>query len=250
MMHGHLVDFHCHLDLYPDMESAITTAERFGVYTLAVTTTPRAWPRNLALTCRTRFVRSALGLHPQLVATHGDEFGLWEKYLPQTRYVGEVGLDAGPRFYRSIDLQKQIFKRVLLNCAAEGGKILSVHSVRAVTAVLDLLEAHLPTGKGQVVLHWFTGSNAELRRAVQLGCLFSVNAQMIQSNRGRNLVSEIPLDRLLTETDGPFTQVGARAAAPGDVAGTVEALSELRQVPVDQLTARIRTTLRNLLASS
>lgn len=48
-----LVDFHCHLDLYPDHQAAVQASEDAGVFTLAVTTTPRAWPRNheLALRC-------------------------------------------------------------------------------------------------------------------------------------------------------------------------------------------------------
>src|SRR5690606_18577808 len=101
------VDFHCHLDLYPDREAAIARAEAARIYTLTVTTTPKAWPRNHELTRGTRYVRAALGLHPQLVAERAGELPLWERHLPETRYVGEVGLDAGPRFYRSLDAQKR-----------------------------------------------------------------------------------------------------------------------------------------------
>jgi Tat protein secretion system quality control protein TatD with DNase activity len=50
-------------------------------------------------------VRAALGLHPQLVAERAGELPLWERHLPETRYVGEVGLDAGPRFYKALDAQ-------------------------------------------------------------------------------------------------------------------------------------------------
>jgi TatD DNase family protein len=163
-MASRLVDFHCHLDLYPDPVAAIADAEATGVYTLTVTTTPRAWPRNLTLTKHTRHVRAALGLHPQLVAEHSNEISLWEDHLHETRYVGEVGLDAGPRYFRSLDLQKQIFERILKQCAKAGGKILTVHSVRAAKAVLDLVEAHLPSSQGKVVLHWFTGSKSDARQ--------------------------------------------------------------------------------------
>ena len=97
-MNSRLVDFHCHLDLYPDPVAAIADAEAAGVYTLTVTTTPKAWPRNLALTQGTSRVRAALGLHPQLVSERSSEISLWETYLPEARYVGEVGLDAGPRY--------------------------------------------------------------------------------------------------------------------------------------------------------
>ena len=165
------VDFHCHLDLYPDHEAAIAAAEAASVYTLTVTTTPKAWPRNRDLTERTRFVRAALGLHPQLVADRAHELRDWEQYLHEARFIGEVGLDAGPRFYKSLDQQKRVFRTILQRCAEAGDKVLTVHSVRSASAVLDTIEAHLPSGRGKVVLHWFTGSRAEARRAVQ-ACVF------------------------------------------------------------------------------
>lgn len=103
-----LVDFHCHLDLYPDLAAAVSESERRGIYTLAVTTTPKAWSRNYALASRTKYVRAALGLHPQLVSERAGELRLWESLLPQAPYVGEVGLDAGPNFYKSIDLLRGV----------------------------------------------------------------------------------------------------------------------------------------------
>ena len=178
-MSSPLVDFHCHLDLYPDHEEQVRRCEREGVFTLTVTTTPKAWARNYELTAHTKYVRAALGLHPQLVAERATEIGLWRELLPRTRYVGEVGLDAGPRFYKSLAAQKTIFQSVLQECAKVEGKILTVHSVRTATPVLDMIEAYLPPPKGAVVLHWFTGTAAEARRAIDLGCYFSINAQML-----------------------------------------------------------------------
>ena len=148
------VDFHCHLDLYPDFEAAIAKAEAARIYTLTVTTTPKAWPRNHALTRGTRYVRAALGLHPQLVAERAGELALWELYLPETRYIGEVGLDASPRFYKSLNSQKQVFRTILERSADVGGKIITVHSVRCVPMVLEMVERHLPRNRGVVVLHW------------------------------------------------------------------------------------------------
>lgn len=237
------VDFHCHLDLYPDHEAAIARAEAAAVYTLAVTTTPKAWPRNSALTRSTRYVRAALGLHPQLVTERADELPLWERHLAETRFVGEVGLDAGPRFYRSLDLQKRIFRRVLECCALAGGKILTVHSVRSVTPVLDLIEECLPRDRGAVVLHWFTGSRSEAKRAAALGCWFSINAAMAASTRGRQLIAELPIDRILTETDGPFTEHAGRPAEPADAFACAEALAEIMSVSTESVS---RTVLFNL----
>lgn len=241
------VDFHCHLDLYPDLEAAIAKAEAARIYTLTVTTTPKAWPRNYELTRHTRFVRAALGLHPQLVAERAGELPLWERHLSETRYVGEVGLDAGPRFYKSLDTQKRVFRGILERCAEAGDKVLTVHSVRSVPAVLDMVEQYLPQDRGTVVLHWFTGSNSEARRAAALGCYFSINAEMTRTDRGRSLVSCLPIDRILTETDGPFTLVDDRPSEPSDVKATVAAIADVRLITIDAVTTSIRSNLRSLL---
>ena len=245
-----LVDFHCHLDLYPDHQVAVQESENAGVFTLAVTTTPRAWPRNHELAQRTRHVRAALGLHPQLVADRAGELDLWDRYLPETRYVGEVGLDAGPRFYKSIDLQKHVFQHVLQRCAEAGGKIITVHSVRAAKTVLDQIESYLPPTRGKVVLHWFTGTKAEAIRAIELGCYFSINAAMLNNQRHSVMVAAIPIDRLLTETDGPFTKTGSRPSKPADVSLVVEALGRLYNVPPATVAAIVRSNLRTLLEHS
>jgi TatD DNase family protein len=241
------VDFHCHLDLYPDHEAAIARAEAARIYTLSVTTTPRAWPRNHELTRDTRYVRAALGLHPQLVAERSGEMLLWERYLSETRYVGEVGLDAGPRFYRSLEAQKHVFRTVLERCAEAGGKILSVHSVRSVPAVLDMIEQYFPRDRGVVVLHWFTGSKSEARRAAALGCYFSVNAEMVRSDRGRALVADLPMDRILTETDGPFTQIDGHPAEPSDMHVTNAVIARVRNVPSHEIARTVQVNLHALL---
>ncbi|MEW6657230.1 MAG: Qat anti-phage system TatD family nuclease QatD [Thermodesulfobacteriota bacterium] len=223
------VDSHCHLDLYPDMMAAINQAEGARIYTLAVTTTPKAWPRNRDLTQHCKYVRAALGLHPQLVAERHGELSLWEKYLPEARYIGEVGLDAGPHFYRSFDLQQQVFVRILKMCAEVGGKILTVHSTRAVKSVLDSIEEHLPRDRGRVILHWFTGNMDEAKRALSLGCYFSISSKMMKSNPARALVAKLPLGRLLTETDGPFTTIDGRPTHPEDAKLAVDAIAIARR---------------------
>lgn len=242
-----LVDFHCHLDLYPDLESAITECEQRGIYTLAVTTTPKAWSRNNQFASRTKHVRAALGLHPQLIAERYEEIGLWESLLPEAKYVGEIGLDAGPRFYKSFDLQVEIFGRILGACAAAGGKVLSVHSVRSAGKVIDMLSTHFPPDRGRAVLHWFTGSVSDARRAVSAGCYFSINRMMLDRPASRRVVASIPTERLLTETDGPFTVFSDRPSKPSDVGATVSELAEVLGRPASEVRDLVGHNLRQLL---
>ena len=240
------VDFHTHLDLYPDLPAAIAACDRRRTATLTVTTTPKAFVRNRKLADVSKFVRVGLGLHPQLVAERAGEIALFEKLIGRSRYVGEVGLDAGPYHYRSLELQKSIFERILRLCAGEGGKILSIHSVRATKQVLDMLELHLPSHRGTAVLHWFSGSLVEVRRGVALGCYFSVNERMLASPNGRPILQEIPEDRLLTETDGPFVERDGQPISAGDVVRAVEEIAAVRERKVLDVQTLIVDNLRKL----
>lgn len=246
-MTASLVDFHCHLDLFPDHAEAIAECERARVYTLAVTTTPQAWPRNQELASRTKYVRAALGLHPQLVSERAHEISIWESHLAAARYIGEVGLDAGPQYHRSLPKQIEVFERVLKCCAEAGGKILSVHSVRAASMVLDRIEAMLPVGRGAVVLHWFTGTRSEATRAMELGCLFSVNYAMLQKEAHRKWIAAAPLESLLTETDGPFTQRDGRPSRPTDVVAVIDELARMRSLEPQAVRNQIAENLRRLV---
>jgi TatD DNase family protein len=242
-----LVDFHCHLDLFRDHAAAVAECERQKIFTLAVTTTPRAWPRNQELAAATKHVRAALGLHPQLVKERAHELAIWREYLPRSRYVGEVGLDAGPAHYASFDAQKAVFETILRDCASQGEKILTVHSVRAAKTVLDMVEALLPAARSTAVLHWFTGTKTEAARAIDLGMYFSINREMLLKDRHRTMVTSLPLNRLLTETDGPFTKIDGRDARPSDVSLTVSELAKLRSLPVPELADIVADNLKRLV---
>lgn len=244
------VDFHCHLDLYRDHAAVIAECDRERVATLAVTTTPKAWKRNRELASGSQHVRVALGLHPQLVAERAGELPLFEAMLPDARYVGEIGLDAGPRFYRSLPEQERIFDRILRACAEQGGKILTVHSVRAVAKVLGHIEAALPQDRGRVILHWFTGTPAEARRAAALGCYFSINSEMLRSPKHRKLVEQLPLKRLLTETDGPFVEIQGAPVRPTSVSSTVRELAAALGTDSSVLATTIISNLRVLVSAA
>ena len=97
------------------------------------------------------------------------------------------------------------------------------------------------------MLHWFTGTKAEAVRALELGCYFSINAAMLDNQRHAAMVAAIPIDRLLTETDGPFTKTGSRPSKPADVAVAVEALGRLHGVPSATVATTVRNNLRSLL---
>jgi len=240
-----MIDFHCHLDLYPDPHRIIRECVERNLYVLSVTTTPSAFAGTSALANGAARVKTALGLHPQLVHERRSELGLFERLLPQTQYVGEVGLDGTPELRPHWADQLAVFTRVLEACGAASGRILSIHSRRAAGPVLDALEKH--PDAGIPILHWFSGTSRELARATELGCWFSVGPAMLLSAKGRNLAAGMPRDRILTETDGPFASVERRSLLPWDVDRAVMALSDLWAEPIEGVEHQIASNLRRLV---
>lgn len=227
----------------------LNECDRHRVATLAVTTTPKTWRRNVELARGSQYVRVALGLHPQLVEHRANEAALFEKLLPETRYVGEVGLDAGPKFYRSFEDQERVFKRILQACSEHGDKILSIHSIRAAAKVLNHLEEHLAPSGSKAILHWFTGSNAEAQRAASLGCYFSINQAMMSNAKSIGIIAGLPLDRLLTETDGPFVDFYGQPIRPKDVSIALEKLARARDLTVEEMRLQILANLNALVST-
>lgn len=85
------------------------------------------------------------------------------------------------------------------------------------------------------------------KRALELGCYFSINAGMLGNEKHAPMMQTIPLDRMLTETDGPFTRAGDRPSQPADVAGVVESLGRLHGLPATNVANLVRDNLRALL---
>jgi TatD DNase family protein len=200
--------------------------------------------RCVSLTRGKQFIRTALGLHPQLVKQRHSELALMLDMLSETRYVGEIGLDFETRDEQERSLQRKIFTTILERCADFRDKVLTVHSRRAAAEVVNLIGDDYPC---KVILHWFSGSRQELEVAISRGFYFSVNPAMIGSGKGRQIVAAIPRDKLLTESDGPFVTVDNRPARPRDVELVVRGLAELDNSSTAQVVNMLRDNFRRIL---
>jgi TatD DNase family protein len=243
-----MIDFHCHLDLYADPRSVVKECIVRRLYVLSVTTTPSAWNQTAALSSGYERIRTALGLHPELAAQRKHELVLFDRLLPNSKYVGEIGLDGSPQFRDGWDDQVSVFEHILSSCRVAGGRIMSIHSRRAASAVLDRLRQE--PGAGVPVLHWYSGSNRDLDRAIDLGCWFSVNPSMMFGAKGRELVRRMPPERILTETDGPFAIMNGQSALPWDVDVVVSQLAEVWRLPRAQAEIRLGSNFRELMGGT
>ena len=239
-----LVDTHCHFDLFRNPRQIVQEAERNRIHSIAVTNTPSVFDPMQRLTNGLRYVRPALGLHPELAIQRASELPIFERKLPETRYVGEVGLD-----YKVVvkpgerAKQRAIFQAILEHCANAGGRILTIHSRRAEADVVAALREYQP---GPFILHWYSGPLKTLSAAVAAGAYFSVNAAMVRSGRSRRLIQEIPLDRMLTESDGPFVQLDGQPARPSSVLKVLTEIASIRGTCPEEVRERVLANLKDL----
>jgi TatD DNase family protein len=201
----------------------LADAEHANVVTVAVTELPSHFQLLQAqLPSRAR-LRIALGFHPLArPSSHAHELGLFRRLLERTDYVGEVGLDGSSEGKSSIARQRETFEAILAMPDIQQ-KVLSVHSRRAETdTVASLLAAEVTA-----ILHWYSGPLAQLERALNGGLYFSVNGAMLKSRNGQRIIAALPRERVVTETDAPYTKAGSRPSEPRDIPHVLAGLSRV-----------------------
>lgn len=176
-----------------------------------------------------------LGVHPQsrdaLAGYSGEAF---TAMLPRFALIGEVGLDGRSG---NLHAQRTVFEDVLQRSHGQP-VIVSIHSSGAIEAVLSLLARHTVRAP---ILHWFGGSVEQIRRAVDLGSYFSVNAAMKDET-----LAAMPPTRIVTETDFPYTRrVGA--LRPGGTEPIEKRLAVLWSCDVGTVRRQLWQTFRAMV---
>ncbi|SEO16016.1 Qat anti-phage system TatD family nuclease QatD [Palleronia pelagia] len=239
-----MIDFHCHLDLYPKPQTIIERADLAGVYVLSVTTIPKAWLGTKQLAKGRLRIRTALGFHPELAHERYSELGLFDTLIDEAPYVGEVGLDGSKHLREHVSLQRKVFAHVLKTTERAGGRVMSIHSRGAAEEVLELLRSH---DAGIPVLHWFTGGPSELQNAINAGCWFSVGPAMLKSKAGRARAAMMPRDQILPETDGPFGTIKGRPLEPNDAEAVIQTFASLWSIPPEDVRQQLIQNFKSIV---
>jgi TatD DNase family protein len=283
---------HCHLAFSPDRRRIAEEAREAGAILFSNTVTPEefsASARELAAFAPTPGqtplamggpagsggVVVGLGLHPWQVEsrTLDDRLARFDELAAVTgaRLFGEVGLDFGARHEREREAQLAAFEHVCRVASASASRdavgsrkgvaarnasprrpVLSVHAVRAAGAALDVLRSTGCLRRCTCVFHRFSGTSDELRRAIRAGCWFSAGSSMARTRRGLAYARQIPVERLLLETDLP-SEPGQRcdlATLEADLALTLSALASARGVEGAALATTVNANARGALGLS
>lgn len=197
-----MIDVHCHFDMVQNPEKYTAYNEQQKIITIGMTNLPSHFFMGFPHIRQYRYIRLALGLHPLLAKEHSKEYSKFKEYVGKTSYIGEIGLDFSREGISTKDIQINSFEYVL-DCIKGKNKIVSLHSRRAEKETLQML---LDKRIENAIFHWYSGSISVLETIVKSGYSFSINAAMTQSENGKKIISKIPKELLLTETDSPYIE--------------------------------------------
>jgi TatD DNase family protein len=242
------IDTHAHLDdprFAEDLDACLVRAREAGlVAVITVGTDLSSSETAFRLARHHPDVYAAVGIHPHEAASAQPEhFERLAQLLrePEVVAVGETGLD----FYRDLSprpLAEAVFRRHL-ELALDGDRPVIIHSRQAHDAVLNILEALRQ--RPRALLHSFDGSLSTARRAVELGLHLSFTGVLTYPSAEplRRLASQLPLDRLLIETDCPYLPPQAHRGGrnePAYVTDVAQALADAHGLSLRDV-ARVTT---------
>jgi len=244
-----LIDSHAHLELEPLVRNPGAVVERaFAAGVAAIITVGiDLEDAKSALDIAEQFdqVFACVGFHPHNAKDVGDDDLLKMEELarhPKVVGYGEVGLD----FFRNRsprDRQVAVFGDQL-SLAKALGKPVVIHLRDAYSEGLAMLEKAAPFASGGVI-HCFSGSLDDARRALDLGFHISIPGTVTYKKNEilRSIVAQLPRERLLLETDCPFLSpepLRGKDNEPAFIVHTARKVAEVREVSLTEI-SRITT---------
>ncbi len=241
-MDDFLFDTHAHLDLLKSFDYTIEEIEKKKIYTIAVTNLPILYER-LCSKINSKYIKPALGFHPELIEQYQKYIPEMWRLLPQARYIGEVGLDFKIGKDSKV-LQTRFFEELIVRCNDLGGKILTVHSRGSANEVISIIGN---TFNSKYILHWYSGSIKDLNIALCNGAYFSINYAMVNSSSGKKIIENIPNERLLLESDSPFVLINKKAFSTLEVDKIIIKLAIIKNISFEKMLQILYNNFKNIL---
>jgi TatD DNase family protein len=240
-----------------DLDAVLARARAAGVVQLVVTGASREGSRQALAIARAHpgFLYATAGVHPHHASEYTEEADAEMRTLQaadEIVAVGECGLDYH-RDFSPRPAQRRAFERQL-QIAAEVGKPVFLHQRDAhedFLAILKQFEGRI----GPAVVHCFTGTEAQMHECLDAGFYIGITGWLCDERRGlhlRQMVGQIPADRLLIETDAPYLlprtvrpQPSHRRNEPMYLRHIVEELARDRGESVEQTAATTSAAARS-----
>ena len=258
-----IIDSHAHLEFHhfdEDRAAMLERARAAGITTLLAIGSGTApndrLDASIPFAEQHDWIYASVGIHPHDASQATDEhFARLEQLARHPRVIawGEMGLDYyydhSPR-----EVQQRVFRRQLA-LARAGNQPVVIHCRDAWDDCLGILNEEWRSSGLPGIFHCFTGTLEQARRGLDLGFFvsFAGNLTYPKAQNLRDVARELPLDRILTETDAPFLPPQGRRGKRNEPAFVVEvaqALANVRNLAPEEVAAITAANFRRLFGLS
>jgi TatD DNase family protein len=242
-----LVDSHCHLDFPdfgPELDDVVVRARAAGVGTmLTIGTKLRSFDAVRAIAERFDDVWCSVGIHPHEAAEEPiEEAAALIAHAAHSRVVGigEAGLDY---YYEHSPKDDQIRNfRAHIAAARETGLPLIVHARDADDDLCAIMQEESDRGAFPGLIHCFSSTAKLARTALDLGMMISISGIVTfkKAEALRAIVADVPMERLLVETDAPYlapVPKRGKRNEPAFVTHTAATVAQIKQIAPERLAA-------------
>lgn len=196
-----LINFHDHLAFYEDFDQAVNMIEDSEIVTLACAMDLDDYINIEKYANGKRVIKKGIGIHPFKIKENSYTEGL-EDYIVEADFIGEIGMD----FFwneeeKHYNKQREIFE-YFIEMAVKYDKITNIHTKGAEREVLEILKKHRPRNP---IIHWYSGDLDLVEEYLEIGAYFTISVDVGISRLTDELIKMLPLDKILTETDGPIS---------------------------------------------
>lgn len=240
------IDAHTHLDFFNEkIDDAIYEINNFRILTIANGMDVESYLQNKEYSKRSEYIKATFGIHPWKAAEYIGELKDLIPYIEESELIGEIGLD----FFwvedkGSYESQRKIFN-FILDEGIKRNKVVSIHTKGAEEEIYNILNKY---GYSKVIIHWYSGDIKILDKLIALGCYFTVSVDLGYSELSEEILSRIPINRLLVETDGPtaLEWVNGKYGYPSVIIDVIKKIAERKALSTDELSKIIEDNFFNL----
>lgn len=208
---------------------------------MCVTNSPGVFVSCKKIYKETTYLKFAMGFHPQDSSLSAKDLSDFMALINKTNYIGEIGMDFSSNQYISKTKQIEFLERIVDVCSRQN-KVMTVHLRKSENEAIEIIRKY---GPQKCIIHWFLGSASQLEELIDLGCYFSVNANMVRSKGSKDELLKLPPNRILVESDGPFTKVNGKKYSPKLLGASYTEIAGFYEFPkfIDQVYSNFKELL-------
>ena len=241
------IEGHTHLDFFKDkINIAIEEINQNEILTLANSMDIESYELNKEFAKRSKYIIPSFGIHPWKAKDFKGNLEDLNKYIKESKLIGEIGLDFFWEEDKSTyEKQKEIFYYILEE-SIEENKFISMHTKGAEEEIYNSLKG---LNYNKVIVHWYSGDIKILEKFIELGCYFTISVDIGYSKLSETILSMIPLDRLLLETDGPtaLEWVNGEYGYPKCIIDVYKKVADLKNISLEELESIIEKNIGSII---